>query len=523
MDFVFRAFDGPANFLKEEADQLVFVVEEGVRSPVVSALDAEHCGSVSRAIKEEQFQGKPSQSLTLLFPGPKGNVRMTLLGVGLCPSPTVSDIRTWAARAVRSASPNVRRIVLWVGCAVAASTGQPTGQPTGQATGARSTGQAQMLGQAVAEGVLLATYQFDKYLSKDRKTTSALSEFVVCLPASADLVAVQSGAERGKIVAQGVCLARDLTNESPKEKTPPKLAQITKELAARFGLGCKVFDAAQCEEMGMGMLLAVGQGSSAPPCLIHLSYRPKETANNPALRRKVALIGKAVTFDSGGLSLKNTESMLHMKTDMGGAAAVIGAMSVIAQLGCPHEVHAIFAAAENMPSGNSYRLGDVLRSMSGKTVEINNTDAEGRLTLGDALTYAITNVSPDEIIDIATLTGGAQIALGNHTGALFANEDGLAARLLRASAHSGDDVWRMPLRDRLFETLKSDVADMKNSSDRHGSAIAAALFLREFVGSKPWAHLDMAGPVRAEKESGHIGKGATGFGTALLVSLLCDT
>jgi leucyl aminopeptidase len=262
------------------------------------------------------------------------------------------------------------------------------------------------------------------------------------------------------------------------------------------------------------MYLAVAQGSEEEPRFIHLTYRPK---GKTSPKKKVALIGKGVTFDSGGLSLKPSNAMEDMKVDMSGAAAVISAIGVLADLGAPYEVHAIAACTENMPSGKSYKLGDVLRSMNGKTVEINNTDAEGRLTLGDAITYALGEVKPDEVFDFATLTGACMIALGPYTAGVMGNDLSLVERWLAAARLSGEDMWQLPLPDRLKEQLKSEIADMRNTGDRYGGALTAGLFLKEFVGETPWVHVDIAGPASADKEFGHVGKGGTGFGVATIV------
>ncbi|HNN53602.1 MAG TPA: leucyl aminopeptidase [Pseudomonadota bacterium] len=497
MKFSFRTVDSPAMVLAEKADQLAIPLGEGSlqSDALLLAIDAQLGGTLRHTIDDEQFLGKASQSLNLHSLGRLGATRLLLLGTGKPGAVLLADLRTWTARAVRIAGAKVKRLALCLsGVAVE---------------------QAALVGQAVAEGAFLASYQFDKYVTGDRKRSFLLEEVVVFLGAGASIEAAEHGRRRGEIISGGVILARDLANEQPTVMCPRKLAEVAADVAERYGLSCTIRGVKECEQLGMGMFLAVGRGSTEEARFIHLTYRPSTPP-----RRKVALIGKSVTFDSGGLSIKTTEGMLWMKMDMGGGAAVLGAIQAIAQLGSADEVHVLLAAAENMPSGNSYKLGDVLRSMSGKTVEINNTDAEGRLTLGDAMTYAVEKIGVDEIIDLATLTGSSMVALGNFTGALFSNSDALAGRLLEASQQGGDDLWRMPLRDRLFDSLKSDIADMKNSGDRYGGSISAALFLREFIGDKTWAHIDMAGPIHADKDFGHVSKGATGFGVATLVELL---
>jgi leucyl aminopeptidase len=273
----------------------------------------------------------------------------------------------------------------------------------------------------------------------------------------------------------------------------------------------------ECQKLGMGMYLAVSQGSEEEPRFIHLAYKPK--GKTPS-KKKIALVGKGVTFDSGGLSLKPSSAMEDMKIDMSGAAAVISAIGVLADMGVPYEVHAVAACTENMPSGKSYKLGDVLKSMSGKTVEINNTDAEGRLTLGDAITYVQQEVKPDEIFDFATLTGACMVALGPYHAGVMGNDLSLVERWLAAARLAGEEMWHLPLPDRLKEQLKSEIADMRNTGDRYGGALTAGLFLKEFVGDTPWVHVDIAGPASADKEGGHVAKGGTGFAVSTIIEYL---
>jgi leucyl aminopeptidase len=260
----------------------------------------------------------------------------------------------------------------------------------------------------------------------------------------------------------------------------------------------------------MGLFLAVAQGSDQEPRFVHLAWKP------PAAAKRVVFIGKGVTFDSGGLSLKTNEGMQDMKSDMAGAAAVLSAIAVAAEERLPIEVHAIAACTENMPSGRAYKLGDVLRSMAGKTVEINNTDAEGRLTLADALTYA-RELKPDVLLDFATLTGACVVALGPHTAGVMTNDEPTRTAWLAAARSAGEDMWPLPLPPRLSDQLRSEIADMRNTGERWGGALTAGLFLREFVGDTPWIHVDIAGPATTDKEWGAFGKGATGFAVASIV------
>jgi leucyl aminopeptidase len=376
-------------------------------------------------------------------------------------------------------------------------------------------------GQFLAEGAVLGGYQFDKYLTGERKKPVSVEEVRLLLPAEGAepgrSEAVRHGAQRGEVVAAGVMLARDLVNEPAAEMTPRKMAEVAQRLSREHHLEAKIMGPKECEKLGMGMFLGVAQGSDEEPRFIHLTYRPR--GKNPP-KKRVVLVGKGVTFDSGGLSLKTPQGMLDMKIDMAGSAAVMAAITVLSDLGCPHEVHALCACTENMPSGRAYKLGDVLRSLNGKTVEINNTDAEGRLTLGDALSYATREIKPDEIFDFATLTGACMIALGPFTAGVMGNDLSLLERWLSAARLSGEDMWHLPLPERLKDMLKSDVADMKNTGDRYGGALTAGLFLKEFVGETPWVHVDIAGPAATDKEWGHQGKGATGFAVATMVEYL---
>ena len=324
---------------------------------------------------------------------------------------------------------------------------------------------------------------------------------------------------RAGIIAAAVALARDLTNTPSARKSPDWLADAAAKAAAQAGLQCRIWAEAELEAAGFGGILAVGSGSARPPRLIELSYQP------PGWETHVVLVGKGITFDSGGLSLKPNDGMKLMKTDMSGGAAVIAVMSALAGLGIRARVTGLVAAAENMPSGSAYRPGDVLTQYGGRTVEVLNTDAEGRLVLADAIAYANATLDPAVIVDIATLTGAARTALGTGIGALYSTDDGVADALLAAGQATGDRLWRMPLPADYLDVLDSPVADLAHVA-RSGAvgapagSIAAALFLREFTGGRPWAHLDVSGPSRSSSDEGETAKGGTGFGTRLLLGWL---
>ncbi len=462
-----------------------------------SALD----GALTKLTAEEKFTGKKGQTLLCHTLGRVAPGRVLLVGAGPRSGFFPDYLLLFGARAIKTAQ---------LANLTSVSVALPYLEGVVQERAA----------QFLSEGAYLGAYRFDKYWTGERKKHTPVEELgIVVSPDNVDparLEGVRRGAQRGEQVAAAVAQARDLVNEPAAEMTPKKMAEVAQKLAKQHNLDVKILGPKECEKLGMGMFLAVAQGSDEEPRFIHLTYRPK--SKSPG-RRTIALIGKGVTFDSGGLSLKPTAGMEDMKVDMSGAATVLSAVAVLADLGAAYEVHAIAACTENMVNGKSYKLGDVLQSMDGKTVEINNTDAEGRLTLGDAITYAIREVKPDEIYDFATLTGACMIALGPHTAGVMGNDLSLIERWLGAAKLAGEEMWHLPLPEKLREQLKSEVADMRNTGAREGGALTAGLFLKEFVGTTPWVHVDLAGPASTDKESGHIPKGGTGFGVATIVEL----
>jgi len=352
---------------------------------------------------------------------------------------------------------------------------------------------------ALAEGLLLGAYRFDRHRSEKEEKALTLR-----------ILGAEEVLERARKVAEGVYLARDLVNEPPNLLTPEALAERALELGA-LGVEVEVLDEEAIASLGMGAFLAVAQGSANPPRFIRLRYAP------PGARARLDLVGKGLTFDSGGYSLKPTESMTTMKGDMAGAAAVLGAMKSAALLGLHVEIRGYIAACENMISGRAYRVGDVLKTLSGKTVEVMNTDAEGRLTLADALFYA-EREGAERILELSTLTGAAVVALGEEVAALFATEPAWGGLVQEAAHRAGEKVWPMPLEKAYREKLKSPVADLKNVGDRNGGAITAALFLSEFV-RVPLAHLDIAGPAFAKKGHALGPEGGTGFGVRTILEV----
>ncbi len=352
-------------------------------------------------------------------------------------------------------------------------------------------------------GTSIANYHFDKYKTKKEHRIAEMY-----------LSNVSKDIETAKIVAESMKLTRNLANEPAAFATPTKLAEIAQNLD---GIDTEVFDEEKIRELGMGAYLAVGQGSTQPPKFIHMKYIPE----NP--KKRIAIIGKGICFDSGGLDIKPPSSMLTMKDDMSGAACVLGIMKALNKLRPEVEVHGIIAACENMPSGSSYKPGDILTAKNGKTIEVDNTDAEGRLTLADALCYAC-ELGVDEVIDIATLTGACMVALGSAASGIMGNDDEFVKNIIDTGKYSGEKYWQMPMWQEYRDNMNSDVADMKNTGTRNGGASAAGMFLKEFVTDDvKWAHIDIAGTAFLDKPQKEFCKGATGAGLRTLLNyIICQ-
>jgi leucyl aminopeptidase len=364
--------------------------------------------------------------------------------------------------------------------------------------------------QVVSEGLLLALHNDRRYKSEpDEKKPLSLAEIHLLDSAGND-----GAIEKAQAICDGVILARELVTSPANVVTPMSMAETAEQIAKDYqGFSVKILEQAECEALGMGAFLCVSQASELPPKFIHLTYTPSGTP-----RRKLAIVGKGVTFDSGGLNIKGAGSGIEtMKMDMGGAAATLGAAVTIGKLQPDVEVHFISAVAENMISGRAIHPGDVVTASNGKTIEINNTDAEGRLTLADALVYA-DKLGLDAIVDLATLTGACIVALGDDIAGLWSPEQTLADAILAASEQAGENFWQMPLAEKYAEGIKSPIADCKNTGPRGGGSITAALFLKQFVKDTPWAHLDVAGPVWSDKEYGVNNAGATGYPVRTLVN-----
>ena len=467
------------------ADVLVIAVSPGpaAKQEPVKSLDKTLPG-LAKLITREEFKGERDQQFEIPTGGTLPFSRVVLLGTGQRGQLSNADFRTLSAKAARIAN----------GC-----------KAKSLALAFSENVTAEKL-RYVTEGLVLGAYRFSKYYTGDRRPKTALGTVTVALGGRARIGKPHKVAvELGQKIAAAVSLARDLVNEPPNELYPAKLASEAQKMAKDANLKIQVFDNKEIEKRGMKLIVAVGQGSVHEPRFIHISYTPKRA------KKKLVFVGKGLTFDSGGLCIKPAPGMGEMKSDMAGAANVIGLMAAVAAVKPNVEVHGIVASAENMPDGNAYRPGDVFGSLDGKTVEIINTDAEGRLVLADALAYART-IEPDVLIDNATLTGACVVALGKNCSGFFATTDRLGNQFGNAAKDAGEQFWRLPLLDDQKDQLRSDIADLKHTGDRWGGAITAALFLREFVGNSPYIHADIAGPALADRAHGFYPKGGTGHG-----------
>ncbi|MFO7983868.1 MAG: leucyl aminopeptidase [Desulfuromonadales bacterium] len=488
-----------AQLLKQKTPCLLIgVFEDRLRTETVRELDDMLEGSIERAIREKEFAGKARQ-LLFLHAGPDLPAsRVLLVGLGKRKGTTVDGLR----QAAGSAGDFLQ------GKKIARIATDLATVPVKQA-GLRETT------QAVVEGMLLATYRFDRYRTQKREELpEAFKKIEILVDRKEPKAEAERGVEDALSVCQGVTTARDMVNEPGNIKSPEYFADQARMLSDECGLECRILDRSELGKEGMGAMLGVAQGSVREPKLIVMEHRGADREQAP-----VALIGKGVMFDAGGISLKPSEGMQEMKMDMGGGAAVLGAMAAVARLGLPINVVGLIPAVENMPSGSAIRPGDVLTSRSGKTIEVVNTDAEGRLILADALTYA-ERFKPAKVIDVATLTGACVIALGHHASAVLGSDDKLVDALRGAGDKSGERLWPLPLWDEYDEQLKSDIADVKNVGGRPAGTITAAAFLKRFAGEYDWAHLDIAGTAWESSGRPYIPKGGTGVGVRLLVEFL---
>jgi leucyl aminopeptidase len=469
-----------------------------IASPFGREIDRRLGGLLSKLIRKEDFKGKSGDSRLVDTHGKIGAATILLIGLGEEAKLEPDVLRKTAAWLVRTGN-KIRAAKV-------------TLEDFPSLPGLKKI-PAERRAQLFAEGTILRNYSFDLYKSNNNDKKS-IQEFEIL---TADRSAAERGLKKGVLFAEATNYARDLINIPASDMTPRRMAEEARKIGRLPRLSVKIYDKREIEKMGMGCYLAVARGSTEPPYFIHLRYRPPSRP-----KKSIAVIGKGVTFDSGGLSLKTAQSMETMKDDMSGAAAMLAVMKALSTLRPSVEVHGIAAVTENMPSGSADKPGDIVRTMNGKTVEILNTDAEGRLTLADAMTYALKQ-KPDLVIDVATLTGACVIALGELCSGILGNNQNLIDRLIECGKSAGEKIWQLPLVEEYKEELKSSAADLKNIGGRWGGTINGALFIQEFVDSKvPWAHIDIAGPSWTEKELDYSPRGGTGHIVRTLLTFILE-
>lgn len=477
---------------------------EGVESPggATGAVDRALGGLISELIAEGDIKGKLEEVTILYTQGKLPARRVAVVGLGPREKFDLDGVR-------RASGSLLKR---------ARDAGIKAYHTVVHGAGAGGL-QVADCAQAMAEGAILASYGYRQFKT-DKADAAPVERMALVEMDPGKIAPIQEGVRRGEVFAGATVAARDLASGPPNLITPQHLAERAQELAARYGLSCELFGPEEMAQQGMGAILAVGQGSVNPPRLIVLRYE-----GDPGSDRLLGLVGKGITFDSGGISIKPAEHMDRMKYDKSGAAAVLGAMQGIAELKLKANVLAVVGAAENLPSATAYRPGDIVKAFNGKTIEIVNTDAEGRLVLADAVAYAVKQ-GARELVDVATLTGGVVVALGTGGAGIMGNDEALIQQLREAGDRAGERLWPLPLwEDFLAEQVRSQFADMKNSGGRYGSASIGAHFIAQFVGDARWAHLDIAGTAWADKDLPHLARsylprGATGFGTRLLLEFV---
>ncbi|HVT44877.1 MAG TPA: leucyl aminopeptidase [Thermoanaerobaculia bacterium] len=450
-------------------------------------------GEIRGAIERSGFEGRMDEGITIL--ATRGPKKIALIGLG-----KESQLTVRVAKAAAHGIGKISRRNRSTSIAVAFPYTLPDNDPLTTT-------------RLFTDFLIHADYRYEAHLTVRDLEPALDIKCVYIPPSSVSSKDAKRIATEATAIAEGVRTVRDLGNGPGNEVTPTRLAERAVEVARQTGLTCKVFDKKQIEKMKMGGLLAVNRGSAQEPRFVILEHAPRKA------KRTVCIVGKGITFDSGGISIKPSERMEEMKFDMCGAAAVIGTMQTVGRLELPVHVIGIFAATENLPSGTAYKPGDIVKTMSGKTVEIVNTDAEGRMILSDALHYAST-LRPDHIIDFATLTGACVVALGNEASGLFSNDSDLARKLIESGEKVGERLWRMPEWEEYKEQIRSEWADVKNSGGRWAGAVTAAVFLGEFVDCPSWAHIDIAGTAWTESETARERRGATGIGVRLMVRFL---
>ena len=480
-----------------EVDALVVNLFEEVSQPggATAAVDKALDGTITQLIATGEIKGKLGE-LTLIHTLGKIPARRVLVaGLGKQQELTLDRIRRIIAEACRFLrGKEIKRVAT-----IAHGTGVGGIEPEKAA-------------QAIAEGSILGLYSFRRHITKEPEA-GELEELLIAERERNKLPQLERGCATGRVMAEATNFARDMINEPANFMTPSHMAEIAKRVAAEYNFECQVLEREQMQELGMGALLGVAQGSQQEPRFILLQYK-----GDTSSQKTIGLVGKGITFDSGGISIKPSEDMADMKGDMAGGATVVAALRGIAELKPKINVTALIPATENLPGGAALKPGDVLKAMNGKTIEIISTDAEGRLILADALSYA-RKLGLSPLVDVATLTGACRIALGDVTTGAFTNNQELLDKVIKAGEEAGEKLWQMPMYEEYKEQNKSEVADIKNTGGRYGGAIIAAQFLSEFTEETPWVHLDIAGTSRSDKEKGYLVKGATGVGVRTLVHL----
>jgi leucyl aminopeptidase len=483
---------------KTAADAIIVNLFEGTKQPggATAAVDKALGGAITKLIKSGEIKGKQGELTLIHTMGKIKPAKVLVIGLGKKDDLTPNVIRNVTAEACRY----LRRTQVKEIATILHGAGAGGIDPEKSA-------------QAITEGAMLGLYTFRRHKSK-KDENGDINKLFIVTPDKKVLPKLKKGCEAGRILAEAAIMARDLDNEPSNYMTPTDLANAAKKIADEFDLECKVFEKKDMEKMGMGGLLGVACGSTQPPKLIVLKYQGDKRS-----KRTIGLVGKGLTFDSGGISIKPSEGMGDMKGDMAGGAAVISAMRAIAELKPRVNVTAIVPATENMPSGCACKPGDVLKASNGKTIEVVNTDAEGRVILADALSYA-RKLGLSPVIDVATLTGACHVALGGHYSGGLTNNQKLIGQVIKAGEEAGERIWQLPLHDDYKEANKSDIADVKNSGGRYGGAITAAQFLHEFIEDTPWVHIDIAGTSTSDKDKGVVVKGETGVIVRTLVNFV---
>jgi leucyl aminopeptidase len=480
-------------FDEVEADALVVAVFEGESATegLLGEVNERTDGLVAELVGSDELRGKSGDSVYVYRPSGLAAKRLLLVGAGKRDDYDFDAIRKLSGTAARFLRAKGARSMALV---------------------RRAKHDISASAEAAVEGALLALYEPDVYRTENREERR-IETLVLCTAGGGEGDELERGVRRGRILAEATNFARELVNEPSNSMTPPILADRAVEMANRYGLEVDVLDENRLKELGAGAILAVARGSDEPARLIVLRYAPEGAPAD----RTIALVGKGVTFDSGGISIKPSDGMEKMKYDMSGAAAVFGAMRAIAQLQPKVNVIGVTPLVENMPSGRALKPGDVVKTLSGRTIEVLNTDAEGRLILSDAITYA-KRLGATEVIDLATLTGAVSVALGSVNAAILGTDDALVERIKAAGREVGERFWRLPLHVEYREMIRSDIADVKNSSGRAAATITASHLLREFAEETPWAHLDIAGVAWQGEKRSYAAKGPTGFGVRTLAS-----